>query len=222
MVGRVGHHVVERSVDQRRPAAPSGRLPPVAAEWRCRWRRNSAGRSPASSASRSRPTTMQPGTRAARHSAAAPVPVPTSSTVSAGFGRDGGGEQHGVDRGSVAAPWLAEPQPAAEQPILAQLELSRGWSSSRAWAALASTHKARSRSSSSTSNRRGKAPMPPSTLLMWLSRSRQSIPPPPASPAPRRGGRDRCCEPLPPSRSAPLAVARTPRARGFAIARGAC
>ena len=45
--GRAGWSSRGRTVGRpARPAAPSGHLPPVAAEWRCRWRRNSAGRSP--------------------------------------------------------------------------------------------------------------------------------------------------------------------------------
>ena len=122
MVGRVAHHVVERRdqdgrrrEDRLRPAR-SG--PP-------RWRRRSGARSRAVRASRSRPTTRAPGTRDGKAKCRRGRPRAGIQHPLAGSRRDRGRQQHGVDRDAVAAARLEEAQPAAEQPVVAQVQLSR-------------------------------------------------------------------------------------------------
>ena len=222
--GRAGWSSRGRTVGRpARPAAPSGRLRPAAAEWRCRWRRSSAGRSPAAPRRAPGRPRWQPGTRAARHSAAAPVPVPASSTRLAGLGRDGGREQDGVDRDPVAASRLAEAaagrraagrRSAPAQPrLVIEPRLGR----------VGQHPHARARDPRpATSSRRGNAPMLPSTLLMWLS-SKQAVDPVRRQHRLRPGEVDEivAAHHFDQVRVTTSCVA-SPRGRGFAIARGAC
>ncbi len=68
--------------------------------------------------SKSSPVTRAPGTRSARHSAAAPAPAPTSRTRSPFRAENRGGEEHRVDADAIAARRLAETDPPVEKGVL--------------------------------------------------------------------------------------------------------
>src|SRR5262249_53496662 len=88
--------------------------------------------------------------------------------------RDRRRQQHRVDRDTVALLRLAEPQAAAEQPVLARR--CGGDAGHAAPSAAASKRRARSKSLSSTIRRRGMAPMLPSMMLVCVSSTTAPIP----------------------------------------------
>ena len=92
-----------------------------------------------------------------------------------------GGEEHRVDGGAIAAARLPEPQAAAEEGVagrpggVLRRGLGTGHGTRPSTALSARMARARKASRSATARRRGKRPMPPSSTLMWTSRTKQSI-----------------------------------------------
>ena len=169
---RIGHHVIEAGPARRgggRLQIAFDHLDPRA---RARLRRRCGSRCAAAARCNSSPTIRQPGTRAARHRLAAPVPAAGVEHALPCPRRHRGGEQHRVDRHPIAVRRLAEAHPAAEQVVRRSARSATARALARPARALA---RALSRRSSSTIRRRGIAPMLPSTPLTWSSSTTRSI-----------------------------------------------